>query len=217
MPKRSPAFQPQQARSRDSHRRMLDAVELVLAKHGLEGATISRIAAAADLSPANVYRRFPDKDALMRAVFSRATEVNKKELAREVGVEQIRKAGIHVFAQQWIAAMLGAYRARTGLMRATALYAQQHEHTPYVRRQRNLEVQNFKKLVKTFLIWRQEIRHPDPEYAVSYGILMVALALRELILFGQAQTFEQALPVSDNHLKTELPRMFLRYLGIESD
>jgi len=27
------------------------------------------------------------------------------------------------------------------------------------------------------LIWLQEIRHPDPEYAVSYGILMVAFAL----------------------------------------
>jgi len=216
MPKRPPPLQPQQARSRDSLRRMLDAAELVLAKHGLEGATVSRIAAAADLSPANVYRRFPDKDALMRAVFSRGTEVNKKELAREVNVEQVRKMGIRVFTQQWIAAMLGAYRARTGVMRATVLYAQQHERTTFVRRQRDLEVQNFKKLVNTFLIWRQEIRHPDPEYAVSYGILMVAFALRELILFDQAHTFEHALPVSDAHLRTELPRMFLRYLGVEA-
>jgi AcrR family transcriptional regulator len=125
---------------------MLDAAEVVLAKHGLEGATVSRIAAAAGLSPANVYRRFPDKDALMRAVFSRATDANKKELAREVDVEQVRKIGIHVFAQQWIAAMLGAYRAGTGLMRATVLYAQQHEGTLFVCRQRDLEVQNFKKL-----------------------------------------------------------------------
>jgi len=106
-------------------------------------------------------------------------------------------------------------RQLAGVMRATVLYAQQHERTPFVRRQRDLEVQNFKKLVKTFLIWRQEIRHPDPEYAVSYGFLMVALALRELILFDQAHTFEHALPVSDDQLKTELPRMFLRYLGVE--
>ena len=217
MPRRSPLFQPQQARSRDSLRRMLDAAELMLAKYGLEGATVARIAAAAGLSPGNVYRRFPDKEALMRAVFSRATDVNKKELAREADVKQVRKIGIHVFAQQWITAMLGAYRARTGLMRATVLYAQQHERTPFVRRQRDLEVQNFKKLVKTFLIWRQDIRHPDPEYAVSYGILMVAFALRELILFDQAHTFEHALPVRDDHLKTELPRMFLRYLGIETE
>ncbi len=82
-------------------------------------------------------------------------------------------------------------------------------------RQRDLEIQNFKKLVKTFLIWRDEIRHPDPEYAVSYGILTVALALRELILFDQARVFEHVLRVGDDHLKEKLPRMFLRYLGIE--
>src|SRR6267378_5403162 len=86
-----------------------------------------------------------------------------------------------------------------------------------VRHQRDLEVQNFRKLVGTFLIWRDEIRHPDPAYAVSYGILTVAFALRELILFDQARTFRHALAVGDDDLKTELPRMFLRYLGIETD
>lgn len=217
MPKRPAPFRPQQKRSRESLRRMLDAAEIVLNKHGLEGATVSRIATEAKVSPANVYRRFPDKEALMRAVFSRGTEVNREELAREVDVERLSKIGILNFAQQWIAGMLGSYRARTGLMRATVLYAQQHERTPFVRRQRDLEVQNFKKLVKTFLIWRGEIRHPDPEYAVSYGILTVAFALRELILLDQARTFEHALPVGDDQLKTELPRVFLRYLGIETN
>ena len=157
MPKRPAPSRPQQKRSRESLRRMLDAAEIVLNKHGLEGATVSRIATEAKVSPANVYRRFPDKEALMRAVFSRGTEVNREELAREVDVERSSKIGILNFAQQWIAGMLGSYRARTGLMRATVLYAQQHERTPFVRRQRDLEVQNFKKLVKTFLIWRGEI------------------------------------------------------------
>jgi len=216
MPKRPAPFRPQQKRSRESLRRMLDAAEVVLNKHGLAGATVSRIAAEAELSPANVYRRFPDKEALMRAVFSRGSEVNREELSREVDVERVRKVGIRTFAQQWIAGMLSAYRARTGLMRTAVLYAQQHERTPFVRRQRDLEVQSFKKLVKTFLIWRDEIRHPDPEYAVSYGILTVAFALRELILFDQARVFKHALPVGDDHLKEELPRMFLRYLGIET-
>lgn len=217
MPKRPDPFRPQQKRSHESLRRMLDAAEIVLNKYGMEGATVSRIAKQAKVSPGNVYRRFPDKETLMRAVFSRGTEVNRDELAREVDTEQLSKIGIRNFTQQWIAGMLGAYRARTGLMRATVMYAQQHERTPFVRRQRDLEVRSFKKLVKTFLIWRDEIRHPDPEYAVSYGILTVAFALRELILFDQMHTFEHALPLGDDQLKTELPRMFLRYLGIETE
>jgi len=99
----------------------------------------------AGLSPGNVYRRFADKDALMRAVFRPRRAVNKVELAREVDVGQVRKVGIRTFTQQWIAGMLSAYRARAGLMRATVLYAQQHERTPFVRHQRDLEVQNFRK------------------------------------------------------------------------
>ena len=114
----------------------------MLNRHGLEGATVSRIAKQAKVSPGNVYRRFPDKEALMRAVFSRGTEVNREELALKVEGEQLTKIGIRNFTPQWIAGMLGAYRASTGSMRATVLYAQQHERTPFVRRQRDLEVRS---------------------------------------------------------------------------
>ena len=50
---------------------MLDAAEVILARPGLQGATLPRIAAEAEIAPANVYRRFRDKDALMAAVFER--------------------------------------------------------------------------------------------------------------------------------------------------
>ena len=63
---------------------------------------------------------------------------------------------------------------------------------------------------------RDEIRHPDPEYAVNFGLLMVVFNLRELILFDQAPLFSKIAPVSDVYLREELPRMFLRYLGIET-
>jgi AcrR family transcriptional regulator len=207
---------PQQARSRKSFRRLLDAAEHVLNQHGFQGATLARIAARANLSPANVYRRFYDKEALMRAVFTRASEANVQQLAKKTDSESTRAMGIRKFTRQWIAAMIKGYRARTGLTRATVQYAQQHARTAFVRRQRELEIQGFRKLVDTFLMWRDEIRHPDPEYAVNFGLLMVVFALRELILFDQAPLFSKVAPVSDVHLREELPRMFLRYLGIET-
>ena len=208
---------PQQARSRASLRRMLQAAEVVLDKFGLEGATLPRIAAEAGLSPASVYRRFRDKDALMRAVFSRASEAGAEELAKKMDVERVREIGIRNFAHQWISAMLQGYRTRTGFIRAAGMYAQRHSRAPFVRRQKELEIRNFRKMVQMFLLWRDEIRHPDPEQAVSYGMVTVALTLRELILFDQAQMFENLVPVSDDHLRKELSRVFLRYLGVETD
>jgi len=53
---------PQQARSRESLRKLLKAAAEVLGQHGLEGATIPRIAQHAGLTPGAIYRRFPDKD-----------------------------------------------------------------------------------------------------------------------------------------------------------
>ena len=67
------------------------------------------------------------------------------------------------------------------------------------------------------MIWRDQIKHPDPQRAVRFGFVMIALVLRELILFNRARIFEDVLSLDDDILKTELPRMFLSYLGVESD
>jgi AcrR family transcriptional regulator len=207
---------PKQARSRKSLRRLLDAAESVFDKYGLARATLPRIAREAGLSPASVYRRFRDKDALIRAVFLRASEINAQELAKEIDLEQLRKIGIRGFTSDWIGGMLNAYGARTGLIRATMMYGQQHPRAAFVRRQKELELQNFRKMVDIFLLWRDEIRHPDPKSAVIYGAILVASTARELILFGQAQTFGNLVPLTNEHLLAELSRAFLHYLGVEN-
>jgi hypothetical protein len=69
--------------------------------------------------------------------------------------------------------------------------------------------------VKTLMIWREQIKHPDPERAIRFGFIMVGVVLRELILFNRMRVFEEILPLEDEILKEELPRMFLNYLGIE--
>ncbi len=215
MPKRSAPRSPRQARSRESLRRLLAATEAVFDEYGLEGATLPRIAHKAGLSPANVYRRFRNKDALIRAVFGRASEIQAQELAKEVDLEEMRKIGIRAFADHWIGGMLKGYGTRTGLIRAAMMYGQKHPRASFVRRQQALEIQNFRRLAQVFLLWRDEIRHPNPERAITYGAMMVAFTTRELILFDRAQTFEDLVPMSNTDLQTELSRAFLQYLGVE--
>jgi AcrR family transcriptional regulator len=217
MPPRPSQIPPQQERSRQSLRRLLDAAESVFNKFGLEGATLPRIAREARLSPASVYRRFRDKNALIRAVFSRASEMQARELAQEIDTEQVREIGIRNFTSHWIGGMLRGYGTRTGLIRAAMMYAHQHPREPFVRRQKKLEIRNFRKMARIFLLWQDEIHHPDPESAVAYGMLMVAFTVREMILFGQAQAFEGLVPLTSNHLQKELSRAFLRYLGADTD
>jgi hypothetical protein len=112
--------------------------------------------------------------------------------------------------------MLKGYGTRTSLIRAATMYAQQHPCEAIVQQQKKWEIQNFDKMVQVFLLWRDEIRHPNPEHAVIYGMMMVASTVRELFLANMAQTFESYVPVSLDHLQKELSRAFLRYLGVET-
>jgi AcrR family transcriptional regulator len=205
---------PVQERSRKSLQRMLDSAEFILARHGLKGATLPRIAAHAGLSPANVYRRFRDKNALMAAVFGRLTQRSSSETAAAVDPAAVRPLGIEQFSRNLIAAMIRNYRADAGLSRAAVEYSEQHWNADFVKKARVSEARSFDQMVGTFLIWRDQIKHPQPELAIRFAFVMVALALREFILFRRAHMFESVLAIDDELLARELTTMFLEYLSI---
>lgn len=217
MPRKPSQRPPVQERSRESLRRMLDAAEVVLAKYGLKGATLPRIAAEAGISAANVYRRFRDKDALMAAVFQRLRERSSAATTAQIDPQLVRSIGLIQFSRNIIQGMLRNYRADAGLSRATVQYSEQNWKTDFVRETRTAEAQSFQTIVDTFMIWRDQIKHPDPERAVRFGFVIIALVLRELVLFDRMRIFEDVVPLDDDVLKEELPRMFLRYLGVEPD
>jgi AcrR family transcriptional regulator len=194
---------------------MLDAAEVVLAKHGLEGATLPRIAAKAGISPTNVYRRFRDKDALMAAVFQRLTERSSTATAAQFDPEAVRPIGLVAFSKNVIEGMIRNFRADAGLSRAAVRYSEEHWEVSFVRKARASEVQSFQTMVGTFMVWRDQIKHREPERAIRFAFVMVALAVRELVLFGRTRIFEDILPLDDNTLREELTRMFLRYLGVD--
>jgi AcrR family transcriptional regulator len=196
---------------------MLDAAELMLVRHGPEGATLPRIARQARLSPASVYRRFRDKDALMRAVFRRFNEQSQGAVASGFEPEAIRPIGLRPFARTVIAGMVTGFRASAALSRAAIEYAERHPHVDFIRKSAESEARSFQRIVDAFLAWRDEIRHPDPEFAIRLGFVVVACALRDLVLFDRMGTMSRVLPLDDQVLQRELPRLFLRCLGVDDE
>jgi AcrR family transcriptional regulator len=215
MPRTLDPRPPRQKRSRESLRRMLDAAEVVVAKYGIEGATLPRIAAQARITPTNVYRRFRNKDALIRAVFQRLTDRSSAEVNSQFDPETVRPIGLIQFSRNVIAGMVNGYRANAALSRATVEYSERHWEAAFIRKARAAEAQSLRQMVATFLIWRDQITHPDPEYAIRFAFLMMGFALREVILFERRQIFADVLLLDDDSLKQELPQFFLRYLGVK--
>src|SRR5579864_4406937 len=207
---------PQQARSRESLRRLLKAAAEVLGQHGLEGATIPRIAQHAGLTPGAIYRRFPDKDALLETMIIGILRRNDERLRTMLTPDMARQIPLPVFAEQLINNMLVSYRANAGLLRAIRQFAQGRDHTSFYRKVNKLEMHTYQYLVELFLLHRKEIKHPDPQMAVSFALMMLTSSLIELILVDHdMKNWQAVIPRDDQSLKRELLRSFLSYLGIE--
>jgi AcrR family transcriptional regulator len=205
-----------QARSRESLARLLKATIDVLDKDGIEGATIPRIAARAGLSPGTVYRRFPDKDALMREVCIRVFEGNYKSTRELFAAERWKDKSLAEIARSVVELTLKGHRGHRGLLRALLFFIWQHPDAAFVRRCDEMEWRTFQDIADLLLTRRHEIRHPHPESAVKFAILMTGIAAQGiLVLPPNPKDLNRLLPDIDANLERELPKMFLRYLGVK--
>jgi hypothetical protein len=95
-------------------------------------------------------------------------------------------------------------------------YAEHPPRNPSIRAIAASEARGFQQMVDTFLIWRDEIKHPDPEFAIRFAFLVVACVLRDLVIFDRMRLMRPVMTVDDELLKRELPRLFLHYLGVRN-
>jgi AcrR family transcriptional regulator len=205
-----------QARSRESLKRLLRAAIEVLNKEGLEGATIPRIAARAGLSPGAVYRRFADKDALLREVGIRLLEENYRNSKALMDREDWKAMPLTELSRKIIGMSLKGHAMYRGLLRALFFFTQQHPDAAFVRKMEELEWKVFRDVSELLLLRRSEIHHPDPETAVKLALLIVAMTANGiLILPRDPAEYCRLVPNVESELERELPKMFLRYLGAE--
>ncbi len=71
------------------------------------------------------------------------------------------------------------------------------------------------RIARIFAHRYDEIRHADPEKAVQMGMFFVGAVCRDKIVI--AGPHARSTKLSDEELRTELTRMFLRYLGADED
>lgn len=202
---------PKQQRSRETLARLLEATIATLEKHGLAGTTIPRIAEAAKVAPATVYRRFQDKDALLRAatidVLERSNAVNA------AAVPPLLKG--HTL--EWVAgalarSLLAQYRRNPGLMRALIRFTESDADADFKARAMSLVAANAALIADVIVEHcRDEIAHPDPHRAVVFASLAIA-NIAETRALEDYSLWHTMLPMTDEELCLELKHVFLNYL-----
>jgi AcrR family transcriptional regulator len=205
---------PRQSRSRETLTRLLDAAEAVLGEGGLEAATVPAIARHAGLSVGAVYRRFSDKDALLRAVYFRLFGRAREQNAAMLNPELYRGVALETVLAAMVRGMVQYYREHRTLLQAMQTYAESHADAEFRRRAAELNDDALTQFAALAGSKREEVRHPDPDAAVRFALLTVGLVLRGVVLR------EQRLPGlflrDDVSVEEELTRMVLGYLGVES-
>lgn len=221
MPKKSArstkqkSLEPQQERSRESLQKLLRAAREVLGQHGVEGATIPRIAEHAGLTPGSVYRRFHDKEALLESAILGLLEA-QDQASRTFTAEMAREIPLRVLSEQIINSIVVNYRARAPLIRAMRQFVDGRPSSAFNKKASRLEVRSFERIVDLFMTHSDRIQHPSPRIAVSTALMMVISSVHELVVrHTDLARWKHLLPADDQALKRELVRAFLNYLGVE--
>ena len=204
-------LEPQQRRSRETFARLLNATIDVLEEHGLSGATIPRIADAAGVAPASVYRRFRDKDALYRAAFLQALEASAEANRKTIRIESFRDQTLEGVAGALVSAVLKQYRVSPGVIRALLRFVEDDTDKAFRKRTLAIISGNFERIIEVLLTFRAQIAHPNPRRAVTFALLSMVTAV-EVRTLEEVSLWRELLPVSDRELHRELTRSLLAYL-----
>ncbi|MBB6186131.1 TetR/AcrR family transcriptional regulator [Rhodanobacter sp. MP7CTX1] len=201
---------PKQARSRATAERLLAAAIRVVDEAGLEGATVPRIAAAADVAPASVYRRYADKDALLRAAFLHALESSNQN-NRQVMKKLLLRKNLESTVTQVIRSLFEQHRRHPLLMRALVRYLDASGDRAFVIEARRIMAANLSEVAALLMHHRDEIKRLNPERALRFAVLNAACSVEAHAL--NENSMWQALPdVTDESLASDLTASFVAYL-----
>jgi len=205
---------PRQARSRESETKLIKATVEVLGQYGLEGATVPRVAEYAGLTPGTIYRRFPDKNALLERCILRILEDQLAHLKKVLTAEVVQQSSLQALIEGITRMMLASYRKNATLIRALRQFVQASDHLAFKRQAVQLQNGTIDHLSDVLMTHQKHMRHPHPKSALTMAFLMVSATLAELVVAGDNEEKLQSLvPTDDQFLERELARMCLSYIG----
>jgi AcrR family transcriptional regulator len=206
-------FAPQQERSQETHRKLMHAAIKVVSKQGLQSATIPKIAEAAGVSAANVYRRFEDKDALLRAAFLDMLEHSSRTNREELTAEKLEGIPFAQALPAMMAAMYSQNRQTQAARRALRQFLDQSADKAFQKQAANLIADSYMLLVELLMTYRNEIRHPQPEKALRFAMMQAGTAFETITLAGES-VWERVLEMDDDAVFQEMLRSLGTYLMV---
>lgn len=203
-----------QDRSRSTVDKLVQATERVLSRDGLEATTVAAVAIEAGMSVGGVYKRFPDKDALLRIVYARFFENAAAGNAAALTAERWIDCTASQIIDALVRGAVHGHRQHRALLRALTLFCETHAESAFRKKAETLRQESFAATAALLLARKKEIRHPRPAHAIEFALFTLGSALRGLVL---GERIRAGRTLSEAEIAAELSRMLKRYLRIRVD
>jgi AcrR family transcriptional regulator len=191
--------------------RLLTATRAVIEEKGLAGVTIPEVAAAAGVSTGSIYRRFTDKDALIRTAFLQLLEAWQEANRESLPADRFEGRTLDEALQALGRALVTQYRGHTGLLKALDQFLEVQADAQFRERALGLMEANFRRVIEALLPFRDRIAAADPERAITFALLS-AMTVIEAHKLHDPLLWTRLLPLDDDALATETARAMAAYL-----
>ncbi|MEU1268282.1 TetR/AcrR family transcriptional regulator [Streptomyces sp. NPDC005799] len=197
--------QPQQARSRRTLQRILDAGTALLEEGGTDALTIAAVASRAGVSVGSVYRRFGGKDRLVAALQHAMIDQFRADILRRFAPLRTDPAALIASA---VAGLTETFEAHTRLMRVFIAAATSDPGVARVGSEASIDASKvFRRFLEPVV---PMIVAPDPERRLDVAFRLVYAACMNRVLHGEH--FESERPLTWRQLTDELVDAVCLYL-----
>jgi len=205
------ANSPQQERSRETFRRLLEATETILAKEPAEELSVRQVLKLSGVSNGSFYSLFPNKEALIKECWKCLVETVDENISRDFDelVDRPLNEKVRSILESQIKRYFkyrGVFRAYLNLMRTTDMKPTSQNLKQYA--------QYGKKTKALLMTSSEEIKHPDPTHAINMAEFVTFASARELIFHPQTP-HASSLKMSQKKMVEELTNVYLAILNYE--
>ncbi len=204
---------PVQARSRQTMERLLTATLAVIEENGLAGVTIPEVATAAGLSAGSVYRRFEDKEAMIRVALLRFLESSQETNQASLASDPLQALTLDQALLALCRGLVAQYRGRTGLLKALDQYLEVQADPAFRERAVSLIEANFRLIIGALIPFHDRIAAADRERSITFALLS-AITLIEAQKLHNSPVWRRVLPLDDDALAAEAARGMVAYLTL---
>ncbi len=171
---------PKQQRSKEKLERILNAGYEIAAEVGFESTTLAKIAERAGVATSTVYTRFKDKEALLHALHTAATERSRATIAEAYQEQHWQERSLREVLADVIDLSLQLTEQMAGFQKAC--YQRALSDPVFASREAQVRKELLNKTRELFASKAGEIGHPDKEVAAQFFVALYVSVITEHVM-----------------------------------